>query len=375
MRIGVDIRTLMDSQYSGVSWYTFDLLTEILRQDKTNDYTLFYNSGRDISGRMPNFGKKIISTRYPNKFFNYFLQKIARRPKLDELCGGVDLFWQPHINFSSFSTKTKTVLTVHDLSFLAFPEFFSWRKGIWHRFMGIEGLIKRADIIIAISESTKKDILRFFPEAKDKIKVVYSGCGPEFLKIPKQDAKLLEIKKKYDLGDNFILSIGTAEPRKNAAGLIRAFDKAGLDGWQLVLAGASGWKNKSLHKAIKESKNKENIKMLGYIEKEDRPYLYNLAKIFAYPSFYEGFGLPVLEAMACGCPVISSAVSSLPEITGDAAILVNPKNDEDLSVALRALVASNNLRKSYSDKGLLRAKDFTWQRTAGEYLSIFNSEF
>jgi len=374
MRIGIDIRTLMDKQYSGVSWYTFDLLTEILRQDEVNDYTLFYNSGHDISGRMPAFGKKIISTRYPNKFFNYFLQKTARRPKLDELCGRVDVFWQPHINFSSFSAGTKVILTVHDLSFLVFPEFFSWRKGVWHSFMGLKRLIDRADVIVAISESTKKDMIRFFPKAKDKIKVIYSGCGPEFLKIPRQDAKLLEIKKKYSLGDNFVLSIGTTEPRKNAAGLIKAFDKADLDGWQLVLAGASGWKNGLFHKALKEAKNKDNIKLLGYIDKEDRPYLYNLAGIFAYPSFYEGFGLPVLEAMACGTPVITSAVSSLPEITGDSALLVSPDNEEDLVIALKQLASSQVLRNYHSTKGLERAKKFSWQRTAEEYLAIFNYE-
>jgi glycosyltransferase involved in cell wall biosynthesis len=372
MRIGVDIRTLMDEQYSGVSWYTLDLLTEILRQDKINDYKLFYNSGHDVSGRVPALGKEIVATRYPNKFFNYLLQKFLHRPKLDELCGKVDVFWQPHINFSSFSVGTKVILTVHDLSFLVFPEFFSWRKCIWHRFMGLEGLIGRADVIIAISESTKNDIIRFFPSAKDKVRVVYSGCGPEFVKLPADDPRLLEVKRKYGLGDNIVLSIGTAEPRKNAAGLIKAFDEANLYGWQLVLAGASGWKNKAFHKAIKEAKNKENIKLLGYVDKDDRPYLYNLAKVFAYPSFYEGFGLPVLEAMACGTPVITSAVSSLPEIAGDAAVLVSPDNDEDLSVALKSLVKSDGMRDWYSAKGLSRAKDFTWRRTAEEYLSIFN---
>ncbi len=375
MRIGVDIRTLMDKQYSGVSWYTFDLLMEILRQDKANEYILYYNSGHDISDRMPKFEQsnvKTINTSYPNKFFNYILQKIFNWPKLDGVVGEVDVFWQPHINFSSFSNKTKVILTVHDLSFLIFPEFFSWRKSIWHSFMGLKKLINRADKIVAISESTKMDLVNFFPSSKDKIVIVYSGSGNEFRPISSDDAKLKQVKDKYGLGEKFILSIGTTEPRKNIAGLIRAFDQAELEGWQLVLVGADGWKNKELRKKLEERK-KDNIKCLGYIDKEDRPYLYNLASAFSYVSFYEGFGLPVLEAMACGCPVITSNVSSMPEIAGDAAVLVNPSNDNDLAITIKSLSSSEELRRTYSEKGLLRAKNFSWQRTAEEYLSILRS--
>jgi glycosyltransferase involved in cell wall biosynthesis len=387
MRIGVDIRTLMDREYSGVSWYTLDLLTEILRQGKQNEYILYYNSGHDVSGRLPLFkdgNVKIVSTRFPNKFFNYFLQKLCRWPKLDVIAnhlafphsqggtkGGLDIFWQPHLNFSSFSKGAKKILTIHDLSFLVYPEYFSWRKNIWHYLLDVRRLITAADIIIAISESTKRDLIRFFPQIENKIKVVYSGVGREFRKIAAANEKLLEIKKKYGLGEKFILSLGTAEPRKNAAGLIRAFDRADLSGWELVLVGASGWKNKAFHQALKAAKNKDKIKLLGYVDKDDRPYLYNAAKIFAYPSFYEGFGLPVLEAMACGTPVITSSVSSLPEITGDAALLVDPNNEEELVIVLQQLAISEQVRKAYSAKGLEQAKQFSWKKTAEEYFNIF----
>lgn len=380
MRIGVDIRALMDSQYSGVSWYTLDLLSEILRQDQQNEYILYYNSGHDVSARISQLGfhdsdrLKIVATRYPNKIFNYILQKIFRWPKLDELCSGVDVFWSPHINFSSFSSESKKVLTIHDLSFLVFPQFFSWRKGIWHSLMGLKKLIDEADVIVAISESTKNDIIKFFPAAKDKVRVVYSGCGEEFRKIPADDQKLLEIRKKYDLTNKFILSLGTSEPRKNIASLIRAFDEAGLEGYDLVLAGARGWKNKAIHRAYKEAKNKDRIKFLGYVEKEDRPYLYNAATIFAYPSFYEGFGLPVLESMACGTVVITSTTSSLPEVANEAAILIDPNNQASLTTALRDLARSENLQETLAARGLERAKKFSWKRTAEEYIKIMNTE-
>lgn len=377
MKIGVDIRALMDCQYSGVSWYTLDLLTEILRQDKENAYVLYYNSWHDISSKILKLGfcesdrLKIAATRYPNKIFNYLLQRIFHRPKLDKLCGGVDIFWSPHINFSSFSGQGKKILTIHDLSFLVFPQFFSWRKNIWHSLMGLKKLINEADIIIAISESTKNDILRFFPSAKDKIKVVHSGCGEEFKKLPNTDQKILETRKKHDLPDKFILSLGTSEPRKNIASLIRVFDEANLEGYDLVLAGARGWKNKAFDQAYKKAKNKDKIKLLGYIEKEERPYLYNAAAIFAYPSFYEGFGLPVLEAMACGTPVITSATSSLPEVARDAALLIDPNNEESLAIALRTLAQDEGLRQNLSVRGLEQAKKFSWKRTAEEYLKIF----
>jgi glycosyltransferase involved in cell wall biosynthesis len=314
-----------------------------------------------------------VATHYPNKIFNYFLQRIFKWPKLDELCHGVDIFWSPHINFSSFSSEGKKVLTIHDLSFLVFPQFFSWRKNIWHSLMGLKKLINEADVIIAISESTKNDIIKFFPAAKNKVTVVYSGCGEEFKKIINTDQKLLEIRKKYNLENKFILSLGTSEPRKNITSLIRAFDEANLEDYDLVLAGASGWKNNALKEAYKRAKNKDRIKLLGYIEKDERPYLYNAATIFAYPSFYEGFGLPVLEAMACGTTVITSTTSSLPEVANEAAILIDPNNQASLTTALRDLARSENLQETLANRGLERAKKFSWVKTAEEYIKIFCS--
>ncbi|HTX86986.1 MAG TPA: glycosyltransferase family 1 protein [Candidatus Nanoarchaeia archaeon] len=385
MIIGIDIRTLMDKEYSGVSWYTQGLLTEILRQDKINEYRLFYNSGRDISSRISNIGirksdnVKIVATRCPNKFFNYFLQKICRWPKLDRIGGEVDLFWSPHFNFTSLSVGVKNILTIHDLSFIVHPDFFSARQNSWHKFLGIKKLIERADIIIAISENTKADLIRYFGAAGDKIKVIYSGVGGEFRPLENNQAELNSVKEKYSLPERFILNVGAFEPRKNLSGLISAFDsiadQPGMGEWQLVLAGSKGWKNKEIFQTIAQAKNKSRIKAIGYVEKNERVALYNSAKIFAYPSFYEGFGLPVLEAMACGTPVIASDVSSLPEVAGDAALLVDPHDENSIGQALQLLMRDDKLRQLYSARGLNRAKNFSWQKSAGKYLKILNSEF
>ncbi|MFA5248374.1 MAG: glycosyltransferase family 1 protein [Patescibacteria group bacterium] len=377
MNIGVDIRVLTDKEYSGVSWYTLDLLSAILAVDKEKQYFLYYNSFKDQSSRLPKFNQsnvKIYSTRFPNKIF-YLLQKFLRWPKLDLTAIKphlkIDVFWSPHINFSSFSKNCKKILTVYDLSFLLYPEFFSWRKNFWHRFLNFKKLIKNSDKIIAISENTKQDLIKISNISADKIVVVYPGVGKEFQPLPTGD--LQKIKEKYNLPDKFILNIGSIEPRKNIAGLVRAFDVVAdkLNDYYLVLAGGAGWKNKEIFSAITNAKNKDRIKILGYVDYKDRPALYNLATIFAYPSFYEGFGLPILEAMACGTPVITSDSSSLPEVAGDAAVLVDSNNEKALELAIIALTENEELRNSLIAKGLERVKLFTWKKSAKEYLRIF----
>jgi len=381
MKIGVDIRPLMDKEYSGVSWYTLDLLTAILDQDKINEYFLYYNSGHDISSRMPKIlaaNVKTVSTKYPNKLFNYLLQNVLHWPKLDKLSGGVDIFWLPHINFASFSKNCRKILTIHDLSFLIFPEFFSDRKNFWHRMINVKKIISAVDKIIAISENTKKDIVDNIGVPAEKIMVVYSGVGAEFKLLDSNDDNLKKIKDKYRLPDKFILNIGTIEPRKNIVGLVQAFDLMAqipkFQDYYLVIAGSSGWKNKEIFKAINLAKNKDKIKIIGYIEKSERTYFYNLAEIFCYPSFYEGFGLPVLEAMACGTPVITSAVSSLPEVAGEAALYVDPNDINSITEAMQQLAAREELQKLMVVRGLVQAKKFSWKKTAEKYLEIFNQK-
>ena len=423
MKIGVDIRSLMDKNYSGVSWCTLFLLREILAQDKANEYFLFYNSGKDISKLLPKFEQgnvKIIATRYPNKIFNYFLQKICRWPKLDVIARSesdeaiswltqktagllrqglamtsVDIFWSPHFNFTALSKNTKHILTVHDLSFLITPEYFSFRKNFWHKFLDAKKMMAEADIIVAISENTKCDIIRLTGIDENKIKVIYDGIGAEFKPVGAQYlarqfpemqdasaqdiARLREVKEKYNLPEKFILYLGTIEPRKNISGLISAFekiaDKPEMQDYQLVIVGAGGWKNSEVYRAVKNSKYKNRIKLIGYLENSEKIYYYNLCTIFCYPSFYEGFGLPVLEAMACGAPVITSNLSSLPEVAGDSALLIDPADENSISRAIITLASDEKLRELYSSRGVERAKLFSWKKSAAEYLVIFNSQF
>ena len=379
MRIGVDIRVLMDKQYSGISEYAYYLLREFLEIDNgENEYIFYYNSFRKINPDLFTWCNSKVTfknTAWPNKVFNYILQKFLAWPKLDSITGPVDVFWSPHLNFSCFGNNAgKKVLTVHDLSFLRYPEFFSFRKNFWHQGLNIKKLVDKYDLIIAISENTKIDLIELLHVPAEKIKVIYSGLNKEAAVLSSAEAKVF--KESNKLNERFILYLGAIEPRKNVGGLVEAYnllrDKhLPLTDYQLVLAGASGWKNKSVYKKVADSLYRDDIKFLGYVSRAERNWLYSNASLFVYPSYYEGFGFPPLEAMAHGLATITSDVSSLPEVVGNAALTINPYSTLDLARAIETLLLNTDLRTSYATKGLERAKLFNWQTTATNYLNLF----
>ena len=381
MKIGIDIRTLMDKSYSGISVYTSNLLQEILYLDHENEYILFYNSFSDISSRLPDFKQanvKIVRTRYPNKIFNYLLQKTLHYPKIDKLLGGVDVFFSPHINFTVLSKDTKRILTIHDLSFLRYKEFFSCRKNIWHRAINLKRLVKESNIVVAISENTKRDVRDLLSFSSSRIETIYSGFSSNYRKIDGNDQNLLGVREKYTLPEKYILYLGTIEPRKNVQGIIQAYNifrdnNQELGDIKLVLAGGLGWKHKSIIEEYEKSKYGKDIRFLGYIKESDKVYLYNLALVFLFPSFYEGFGFPPLEAMACGLPVITSISSSLPEVVGDSALLVDPYKTNEIAKCLETILTNDSLRDSLITRGYQRASNFSWTKTAKRYLELFSN--
>jgi glycosyltransferase involved in cell wall biosynthesis len=380
MKVGIDIRTLMDAQYSGVSEYTFNLIKEILRLDNLNEYRLFYNSFGDCLN-IPEFKEKnvkLVKYKYPNKVLNYLFFKIFNYPKIDKELE-VDVFFMPHINFIGKSSVGKSLVTIHDLSFLKYSEFFSWRKNFWHKMVNVKKLIKRFDRVVAVSENTKKDIIDLCGINENKIEVIYPGLGGEFINAEINKDKLEDVKIKYNLPDKYILYLGTIEPRKNVDGIIKAYNELRntyneMKDYKLVIAGGKGWKSNNIYKEWGKSEFKNDINFLGYIDGEDKIYLYNLASVFIYPSFYEGFGFPPLEAMASGVPVVVSYAASLPEVAGSAALMVNPYNINDMARALKEILTDENLKNKLIKQGLEQAKKFSWENTAKEYLKIFNHE-
>jgi len=378
MRIGIDIRPLLDSARSGIGEYTQNLLKAIFETDKTNQYFLFYNVwNKNLEKNLPKFDfpdVKWCATRWPNKVFN-FSGRIFGFPKFDKIIEHrfkikLDLFFCPNFGFISLSKNIKKIVVAHDLSFLVNSDWFSLKRKLWHKTIGAKRYFKTADSIVAVSENTKRDLVDFYNISEEKIKVIYPG-------IKEVKPQEIGILKKFDLPAKFIFYLGTIEPRKNVLGIIKAFEawknnSKIADDYFLVLAGARGWLSGDVWKAIADSPFKNKIKYLGYVAEEDKFALYHSASLFLYPSFYEGFGLPPLEAMSCGVPVIASANSSFPEVLGDAAFLVNPYDLNDIANGIEEVLSNQTFRELLIKKGEERVEKFSWQKAAEEWTDLVN---
>lgn len=378
MKIGIDIRCLLGGKKTGVEEYTKELLEHLFAEGKEHRFVLFWNAWTlppcpfDWDKRFANV--RLVSYRIPNKLLNFSLWYFSF-PALDRLVGGVDVFFLPNLNFVAFSRRAKVVLTAHDLSFEQCPETFSWKRRLWHVFVNFRRLARRANRIIAISESTRDDLVHSAGISKKKIRVVHSGISGRFRKMSRNNPELLAVKNRYNLPYRFILFLGTIEPRKNITSLVRAFDelvKCGdaLD-YELVIAGANGWKYHGVFEEINKLSSRRKIHRTGFVRDEDKPAFYNLASIFVYPSLYEGFGFPPLEALASGTPTIVSNTSSFPETVGDAAILIDPLRPDEIFLSLREIIRDRTLLETLANRGEDRAHLFQWKETAKTTLKIF----
>lgn len=380
MRIGIDARCLQGTVRSGVEEYVRTLLEELFRQDTENSYRLFANawdaSELDFSWteKYPHVSVRIF--RWPNKLLNFCFWYLGW-PKMDRMLGGVDLFFLPNLNFVALSRKTRLVVTAHDLSFELFPETFSWKRRVWHFFVNFRNIVKRADRVIAISQSTADDLRAVYKTPERKIIVIPSGVRDVFRPISHNDPSLLEIQSKYHLPYKFILSLGTIEPRKNLIALLRAFETMHASGhpelvkYSLVIAGEEGWNSEEFFECVRRSPVRERIILTGFVADEDKPGLYSLANVFVYPSLYEGFGFPPLEAISCGVPVIVSHASALPEVVGTSALLIDPYRPEEILQSLRQLLLSKELQGVLRNIGPVQASRFSWPRTAQEVRDCF----
>ncbi len=381
MRIGIDVRCLAEGKRTGVEEYVIALLSGLFLQSPDDTYILFFNAWKKPlpdffwATKYPNVTLKVF--HIPNKLLNFSLWYF-RFPKLDRLIGGTDVFFLPNINFCAVSKKTKFIVTAHDLSFEIFPETFSWKRRIWHFFIHFKKLVLSADNVIAVSESTKNDLIDLYGIPKEKITVIYSGIGEQFRILDRNDENLIRVQKKYHLPYKFILSLSTFEPRKNLPALISAFNALMdmhhpiLDKYFLVIAGTRGWKYRETFQAIRTSPHREKIIVTGFIADEDKSALYNLSSIFVYPSLYEGFGFPPLEAMACGVPVIVSHSASLPEIVGDAGILIDPYRPDEILETLKQVLTDRELQEVMRKSGLSRTLGFVWNETIRRTSEFFH---
>ncbi|PWH20482.1 MAG: glycosyltransferase family 1 protein [Ardenticatenia bacterium] len=260
--------------------------------------------------------------------------------------------------------RCPSVVTIYDLSFLRYPQVFRpFNRWYLSRFTPLSA--RRARRVIAISESTRQDVIQYLRVAPDCVDVIHCGVSPAFRPLPAREVE--RFRREHQLPEPFVLFVGTLEPRKNVDLLVRAYARWRARDTQaprLVIAGAKGWYFETIFRTVAHLGLDDTVFFPGYISAEDLPLWYNAAGLFVYPSLFEGFGLPVLEAMACGTPVICSNASSLPEVAGDAAVLVAPDDEIGLAEAMRTVWESAGLRQTMIERGLARARERTWTRVA-----------
>ena len=365
MRIAVNAADLGASRIDGTRIYIQNLLKNFGLQDKEDRFLIYHKSEFNPQLSFPVFENyKIKKLKFP---FWWTQTRFA----WEIFCEKPEVLWMPMHSLPFMrSKKTKTVVTIHDLAFKIFPQFFP-KKDLRRLNFFTDYAARNTDRLIAVSNSTKSDLLKFYPEInEEKIKVIYHGYDKDLFHENISQEEIEKVKKRYAICDTrYVIYVGALQPRKNIRTLVEAFESlARLKAYKdigLVIAGDLGWMYEDLLKRIK---NNPNITATGKFETRDLPALIRGAATFILPSFYEGFGMPVLEAMACGTPVIAANNSSLTEITGDAGILFDAYSSQNLTETLKKILKSDKLQDDLRKKGLERVKDFSWEKCARETL-------
>jgi len=379
MNIGIDVNCLIFEK-AGFGRYTYNLVKNLLKIDKRNHYFLYGSFIRKKKER-----KKILTDLVKKvEAKNVTIRIIPLPASWKEFLTGLpislkmfirdplDVYFAPH--FAGIPKKgfDNMAVAIHDLVFQKFPEHRGRYLSNYY-LKRTKIAIKQAKVIIAPSDSTKKDLQQYFKLGNKKIIVIPEAVTENF-KVCKNKKLIKEKTNKYiPLDTKFLLSVGTLEPRKNLSLIIKAFALLPNNlkqEYKIVFTGGEGWNNKILRETIKNYNLESKVIFTGFADEADLPYIYNRASIFIYPSLYEGFGLPPLEAMACGTPVIASNCSSLPEVVESAGILINPKNEEELARSIKKILLSPRLAKKLSLYGLKQAKKFSWERAARKTLKV-----
>ncbi|MEK7513229.1 MAG: glycosyltransferase family 1 protein [Patescibacteria group bacterium] len=378
IRALIDIRSLSKGRTSGVEAYTIGLLAPLLRRAPEDvAFTLFYNALRPAPlppplTSSPNVA--IVVRHIPNKLLD--LSSRFLHVSTSSAFADADIAFTPLLNLLRTRPSVARVMTFHDLSFVHYPEFFPAQKRWWHWLQDCRREARRAAAVIVDSEFTKADLVGTFGVSSDRVRVIYPGVSATG-EAERAAPDLAPFARTHGVDGPFILSVGVVEPRKNLPALVQAFSllksEARNRDLKLVVVGELGWLYEETLRAFDVSPYRDDIVRWGRAEADDLRKLYALARVFAYPSFFEGFGFPPLEAQASGVPVVASNRSSVPEVVGNAALLVNPWNPSELAAAIDAFLENEQLRKKYIENGYVNVKRFSWERAADELLSLFRS--
>jgi glycosyltransferase involved in cell wall biosynthesis len=363
LRIGIDVHSI-GSQKGGNETYYRELVGELAKARCDHGFFLYYT--HPVTAQQIAANDRFVLTRlFPAHPLLRIPFTIPRRARLDK----VDVF---HAQFIVPPLlKCKTVASIFDVAYEHVPQFFHPAQRAWLKML-VPSSARRADHVITLSEHSKRDIVRAYGIAEDKITVTHLGAGPDFF--PRNKEKAQErLAQRYGIRGDFVLYLGRLQARKNLARLVEAYArvrKAGLR-QKLVIAGKQDTLFEPIRSRIKELKLDEDILLPGYVHAEDVPVFYSAAEVFVYPSLYEGFGLPVIEAMSCGVPVITSRGSSLEEVAGNAALLIDPLDEVSIAQALMQVLGDSALRKQLGEAGLTRSKRFNFKDAARQTVAVY----
>ncbi len=363
MRVGIDARLVYYTR-AGIGEYTLRLTQALAVAYPTEQFVLV----QDFRSRQPLVAAPNVKTVHSLVPSHHRLEQRLLPLALDPQ--HFDVYHSPDF-IPLLRSSSPAVITIHDLAFQIYPHFLTEESA--RHYGQIDRAVRRASQIIAVSESTKRDMVRLLGVPEDKVTVIYEAADPMFQPMDRA-AALRQVQALFDLPSDFVLFVSTIEPRKNVGGLLRAYHRLREDYRltpDLVLAGARGWLSEEVDRLVDELGLRPYCHFLGHVSNCDLLQLYNAALCLVHPAFYEGFGLTPLEAMACGTPVIVSNVSSLPEVVGDAALLVNPNSHEEITVAMMRLITDTALREELRTKGLRRATAFSWKGAAMQTMAVY----
>lgn len=366
MHIGIDY-TAAIHQTAGIGRYAREIVAALARAQTRHEYRLFVAAARGVApvDLAPNFAWR--PTWISERWLARLWYRLQMPLPVEAWTGRLDVFHQP--DFFLPPTRARAIVTVHDLSFVREPD--SVMTGMTRQLnQWVPRSVERAAHVVAVSEATKQDVVDIYGTSPAKIAVIYHGVRPEFTPVT-EASRLQAVRQQYKLGDApFILTVGTLQPRKNHLRLVQAF-AAVESPYRLVLAGGRGWDADAVFAEVERRRLGARVHFPGFVAEADLPALYSAAELFVYPSLYEGFGLPLLEAMACGTPVIAANRAALPEVVGAAGMLVNPYEVDDLAAAITQLLADPTRRQHLAVAGQQRAAQFTWDKVATQLLNLY----
>lgn len=381
MKIIVDTRLLNRGENTGIPQYLGEILPRLIKGNPDTSFTLFANSFskrnsfESILAGQTNYS--VINNGIPNRLLSLLIRFIGF-PTIEGLTKekNADLIWSPHLDLLA-QKNTPRIITVHDVSFLHYPNFFSFKYHLWSWLQNQKSQIKNANHIIAVSQFTKDDIVKTINVSPEKITVIHPGIGAFFHPIGSNDNDLLNFKRIRSLNNPFVLFLGTLEKRKNIVCAIAGFNELKNDpkfkDYELILAGKPGFGFKEIKKMAASSKYSDSIRFFHDIKNEERVYLYNSARVFVFPSFFEGFGFPPLEAQACGIPVVSSLRGSLGEVLGQSALQIDPFKPVTIAKRLAEIETDENLRNKMISLGKENVRRFNWSDAAEKTSQCFRN--